>query len=68
MREDIFFEILEDFFFACRVNKKEKREDERHMKANSKETDNNNNKVRNELSSLNNGGSLLNLNDCKEAI
>ena len=34
------------------------------MIVNSKETDNNNNKVHNELSSLNNGGSLLNLNAC----
>ena len=67
MREDFFLKFWKIFFLrAC--EQKTMREDERHMKANSKETDNNNNKVRNELSSLNNGGSLLNLNDCKEAI
>ena len=68
MREDFFLEFWKIFFFACRVNKKEKREDERQALTHEYQQQRDGQQVGNELSSFNNGGSLLNLNDRKETI
>ena len=55
------------FFLTLLVNKK-KREDERQALTHEYQQQRDGQQVGNELSSFNNGGSLLNLNDYKETI
>ena len=64
----IFFWNFGNFFFARLVNKKEEERGRTTASTHECQQQRDGQQVGNELSSFNNGGSLLNLNDCKEAI